>query len=311
MTMPQDQSNHSLAGLRIAFLGGGNMAGAMIKGLLQAKTGSPQTSASQPHGPTIYVAEPNPEARERLHSMVATEARDQLQVFEGLDTLADDVSARDGSIDWLVLAVKPQQAQASLTAVSQKACALIAQSRLLSIAAGLPIGLLAQWSGHRRIVRAMPNTPAMIGEGACGAFADPSIEMQERQQADAILSGTGQLVWLSDESLIDAVTALSGSGPAYVFRMIEILRDAGTELGLQREESYRLAVQTFRGAIALLEQSPEGPEALRERVTSKGGTTQAALESMEALGLGKVLQESVKAAHARAKALASEAGKKT
>jgi pyrroline-5-carboxylate reductase len=262
-------------------------------------------------GTEILVAEPDQEARDRLRNIVPLAGGGSLQIFESLDAIADHTSATRDSIDWLVLAVKPQHAQASLTVVSQRTSALIARSRLLSIAAGLPIDLLSQWSGQRRIVRAMPNTPAMIGEGACGAFADPSVDAQERQQADAILSGMGQLVWVTDESLIDAVTALSGSGPAYVFRMIEILRDAGTALGLDKEESYRLTVQTFRGAIALLEQSPEEPEALRERVTSKGGTTQAALESMERLGLARVLQESVKAAHARAQALATEAGKKT
>jgi pyrroline-5-carboxylate reductase len=208
--------------------------------------------------------------------------------------------------DWLLLAVKPQQARAALTDLSLSAKGWLQQPALLSIAAGLPMSVLADWVGHHRLVRGMPNTPALVGQGISGAFADPSLSAAEREQAHQLLQAVGPVLWVDDEALLDAVTALSGSGPAYVFRFIEGLTHAGVQLGLSLEQSQQLAKATVSGAMALLQASPEGPAALREKVTSKGGTTEAALKALEQGGFVPLLEAALKAAADRAAALGDE-----
>ncbi len=178
----------------------------------------------------------------------------------------------------------------------------------LSVAAGIRSSSLVAWLGSERIVRAMPNTPALIGQGMTALYARPSISTAERQQVEQVLSPTGQLLWVEDEVQLDAVTALSGSGPAYVFYFLEAMAQAGVDMGLSAAQAHQLAVGTFVGASELARRSNESPAVLRQRVTSKGGTTYAALQSMEADHLGQHLQNALRAAQNRARELGDEFG---
>jgi pyrroline-5-carboxylate reductase len=168
---------------------------------------------------------------------------------------------------------------------------------------------LSRWlGGHGAIVRSMPNTPALIGKGITGVVALPGVSAQQREAADAILRAVGQTVWLDDEALIDPVTAVSGSGPAYVFYFIEAMQQAAQEMGLTAEQGTQLAIATFIGASQLAADSTEPVSVLRERVTSKGGTTYAALTSMEASGVKQAIVKALHAASARGKELGEEFG---
>jgi pyrroline-5-carboxylate reductase len=175
--------------------------------------------------------------------------------------------------------------------------------------AGIRCTDLAKASGSNRVVRCMPNTPALVGQGMTGLFAMPQVTLDERMQVERLLAPTGALLWVEHEDLLDAVTALSGSGPAYMFYMLEAMIQAGTEMGLSAAQARTLAQQTMSGAAALAGQSPESPETLRQRVTSKGGTTHAALSSMEAQGVKPALVRAMHAAARRAKELGDEFGK--
>ena len=175
-----------------------------------------------------------------------------------------------------------------------------------SIAAGVRARTLARWLGHERIARAMPNTPALIGEAVTGAVALSAVSAGDRAKADQILSAIGSVVWFDDEAILDTVTAVSASGPAYVFFFIEALEAAGIERGLSATDARSLAIGTFAGAARLAAQSTESPAVLRERVTSRGGTTAAALERLSAMGVAAAVADAVRAAEARARELGDE-----
>lgn len=266
----------------IAFIGGGNMASAIIGGLVRA--GHPAS--------TILVVEPSPEQALRLRSQFGVQA----------DAAAGPALGAAGLIVW---AVKPQVFEAAAAPCASYA----SQALQLSIMAGIPSAAIAKASGSARVVRAMPNTPALIGQGMSGLYARPAVTLDERLQVEQMLAPTGQLLWVEQESQLDAVTALSGSGPAYVFYLLEAMIQAGVELGLSAEQARQLAQQTVAGAAALSAQSPETPEVLRQRVTSKGGTTHAAIGILEARGVKLALVRALHAAAERAAELGAEFGK--
>jgi len=269
--------------LKIAFVGGGNMASALIGGLAGKLTA----------GANIHVVDLNPDALDRLRQTFGV-------------TTATRIDAACAGADVLVLAVKPQQMRDVVTQLQPH----LRGQLVLSIAAGIRAADLSRWlGGHRAIVRSMPNTPALIGMGITGMAAMDGVDAAQRDAADAIMRAVGPTVWLDDESLIDAVTAVSGSGPAYVFYFIEAMQQAAAELGLTPEQGIALAKATFAGAAQLAVQSPDPVHVLRERVTSKGGTTYAALTSMEASGVKDAIVRAVKAAAARGKELGDEFGK--
>ncbi len=269
--------------LKIVFVGGGNMAQALIGGLAGKLTAANN----------IHVIDVVPETLARLAKDV------------GVTTAAGPTEAL-ASADVIVLAVKPQQMREVVASVKP----FVKSQLILSIAAGIRAADLSRWlGGHQAIVRTMPNTPALVGKGITGAVAMPGVSEAQRQAADAILRAVGETVWIADEAQIDAVTAISGSGPAYVFYFIEAMQQAAVELGLTAEQGRRLAQATFAGAAELASRSDEPVELLRERVTSKGGTTYAALTSMEASGMKATFVKALHAAAARGKELGEEFGK--
>ncbi len=269
--------------VKIAFIGGGNMAQALIGGLADKLTAAAN----------IHVVDINEAALAAL--------RDKFGVTTA--TAAGDAVAAS---DVIVLAVKPQQLREVVATLKP----LVRQQLVLSIAAGIRAADLSRWlGGHNAIVRTMPNTPALVGKGITGAVAMGGVSEVQRQTADAILRAVGATVWLDDEGKIDAVTALSGSGPAYVFYFIEAMQAAAVELGLTEAQGRELAQATFAGASELAIRSDEPVSLLRERVTSKGGTTYAALVSMEASGVKPAIVKALHAAAARGKELGDEFGK--
>lgn len=269
--------------MRIVFIGGGNMATALIGGL----------AGKTPNAPLISVVDPVAQQREQL------QARFGVRAFAAPEPAALDA-------DVLVLAVKPQQ----MREAAQSCAAWVSGQLVISVAAGIRIPDLQRWlAGHQRIVRAMPNTPALIGLGITGLCASPGVGADDRATADSILQTVGETLWLNDESLIDAVTAVSGSGPAYVFRFIEAIEEAGVKLGLSASDARKLTLATFRGASELAVRSSEPPAVLRQRVTSKGGTTAAALAVMEEAGLGPCMEQALAAAAQRGAELGDEFGR--
>ena len=267
---------------KLSFIGGGNMATALIGGL-----------ASQPGlVAQIHVVDPNPDALHRLARQFGVTTSMQFDTALAVS-------------DVIVLAVKPQQ----MHEVATRLVPLLSRQLLISIAAGIRSVDLSRWmNGHAAIVRCMPNTPALIAQGVTGMFATAGVSQAQRAMADAILFAVGTTVWLDDETLIDAVTAVSGSGPAYVFYFIEAMQQAGQELGLTADQSRTLALATFTGAAQLAAQSPDQVEVLRERVTSKGGTTEAALASMQAGGVKEAIVAAIKLASMRSKVLGEQFG---
>ncbi|MDW5442523.1 pyrroline-5-carboxylate reductase [Polaromonas sp. SM01] len=265
----------------IAFIGGGNMASAIIGGLLQQGL-----AASQ-----IQIVEPFDEQRAKLQAQFGIAA----QAAPGA------ALASAGLVVW---AVKPQTFQEA----AQQAGPHTGQALHLSVAAGIRSDSIARWLGSERIVRAMPNTPALIGQGMTALFARPAVTDQQRQAVEAVIATTGQHLWLTEEQQLDAVTALSGSGPAYVFYFIEAMVAAGVQMGLTPAQAHTLAVSTFVGASALAAASEDPPEVLRARVTSKGGTTYAALTAMEQAGLQQQFMRAIEAARQRAVELGDEFG---
>jgi pyrroline-5-carboxylate reductase len=265
--------------MNITFIGGGNMATALVAGLLKARPG--QIS--------IRVADPSGEARERI-----------MREYN-VETFEDGASATPGA-DVVVLAVKPQVMPSVLGTLAP----VIENGQLiLSIAAGTTVsGIQAALGAQVPVVRAMPNTPALIGHGISGLFASPTCRDHHREQAERILKASGEVVWLSDEALMDVVTAVSGSGPAYFFLLTEALAAAGASLGLPEGDARRLAVRTAEGAGAMLSESGETPEMVRKRVTSPGGTTQAALEVLESNKFREMMRGAVEAATRRGQELA-------
>jgi len=267
----------------ITFIGGGNMASAIIGGLI--KRG--QAAAA------LRVVEIDAAARARLTQQYA------VTTFERIDAAA--VAA-----DCLVLAVKPQNLREVAAALRPHVKAQL----VISIAAGIRGGDLARWlGGYARIVRAMPNTPALVGAGCTGIFAMSGVSGDDTARAEAILGAVGTTLRVEREELLDAITAVSGSGPAYVFYFIEALQAAALELELAPDAARRLALGTFAGAVKLATESTEDVATLRARVTSKGGTTAAALASMQQAAIKEAIVRAVKAADARARELGDELGK--
>lgn len=265
----------------MVFVGGGNMAGALIGGLLRA--GRPAAS--------ILVVEPAPAQRQRL-----------AQTF-GVTPLAA-ADARLSTAATVVWAVKPQ-----LFVDAAAPCApYIAGALQVSVMAGIRSDAVAAASGSVRVVRAMPNTPALIGRGIAGLFARDAVSAAERAEAEALFAPTGAVLWLAQESDLDAVTALSGSGPAYVFYFVEAMMQAATEMGLTPAQGRQLALATFDGATALAAASSEPPETLRAQVTSKGGTTYAAISALDDSGVKAAFVQALHAARTRARELGDEFG---
>jgi pyrroline-5-carboxylate reductase len=264
----------SLLKQNIAFIGGGNMASAMLGGLARSGiTG-------------MQVVEPSPAGRETLQTNF-----DTLSVVDSISQLLP--------AQIIVLAVKPQVMHEVCTALKQQHN-WIDSALIVSIAAGTTVGSISTWLGdHERIARAMPNTPALIGLGIAGLFGT-DLNQQDQDHAAAILGSVGQVIWFNAETDLDAVTALSGSGPAYAFYFLEAMQKAGEQMGLKAIDAKALAVQTMKGAAHLAEQSPESLGTLRERVTSKGGTTAAALAVMQQEQLDEKIIKALKAAQRRA-----------
>ena len=231
------------------------------------------------------------------------QARQQLVQQWGVTTLATpDASLQTADI--VVWAIKPQQFKQA----AQENQAFLSQALHLSVAAGISTDSLVQWLGSEHMVRAMPNTPALIGMGQTGLFARAGVTPTQRQWVESILQPTGALTWVDQESLLDAVTAISGSGPAYVFFFIEAMTKAAIEMGLSPAQAHQLAVGTFVGAAHLAQDAKEPPEVLRERVTSKGGTTHAAITSLQDSGVDRLFQDALKAAQSRAQELGKAFG---
>ena len=259
--------------LKIGFIGGGNMAAALIGGVANKLT----------HGSNIHVVDPFPQALNSLKSRF------------GVST-STELDASLSECDVLVLAVKPQIMPEVMTALASH----VRQQLVLSVAAGIRTADMAQWlSGYSTIVRTMPNTPSLIGQGMTGLFATGSVTEKQKLLAQDIMRTTGQTLWVSEEDLLDAVTAISGSGPAYVFYFMEALTEAGKMLGLDEEQALLLALATFRGASELAVRSDESVSVLRANVTSPEGTTHAAITRMEESQLKDKIIEAVKAAFAR------------
>ncbi|PLZ03289.1 pyrroline-5-carboxylate reductase [Burkholderia sp. WAC0059] len=270
--------------MKIAFIGGGNMASALIGGLIRQGV-----AASD-----LYAIDPDEAAR----------ARSAQQFGIGTGASADAALA---AYDAVVLAVKPQVVKTVAQALSPW---LSSRQLVISIVAGIRSADLSRWlGGHARIVRTMPNTPALIGMGATGLAAGGGVDEADRALASSVLGAVGQTVWVDDEAKIDAVTAISGSGPAYVFYFIEALEEAARRLGMDAAQGRALAAATFAGAAQLALQSDEPPSVLRERVTSKGGTTAAALASFDASGIKEAIVRGALAADARAKDMGEEFGR--
>lgn len=269
--------------LRIAFIGGGNMASAMISGLVKQVASPAQ----------IYVIDVNAENLQNLS--------DRYRV-----STSGVMDARLLEMDVIVLAVKPQQ----LHAVAESLRVFVKTQLILSVAAGIRAADLSRWlGGHSKIVRAMPNTPAMIGLGMTGLYAMDAVISEERKLAETMMQAVGDSLWVDNESMIDAVTAVSGSGPAYVFYFIEAMQEAAMQLGFDASQARQLALSTFNGAAQLAKQSEEPVSSLRERVTSKGGTTYAALCSMDDSAVKAAIHQAVQAAALRGKELGDEFGR--
>ncbi|MFG6463432.1 pyrroline-5-carboxylate reductase [Roseateles sp. DXS20W] len=266
----------------LAFIGGGNMAGAILGGLLRA--------GRVKAGDVIVVEPYEPQ-------------RDKLRVDFGIHALAagDDSLARASTVVW---AVKPQL----FTAAAEPLQAWLGGALHLSVMAGIPSASIVKLTGSERVVRSMPNTPALIGQGITGLYARPAVSAEERASVEQLLKPTGQTLWVEREDDLDAVTALSGSGPAYFFFFVEAMMAAAVDMGLTAEQGRRLALATCSGAAALGLASDESPTTLRERVTSKGGTTHAAISSLQADAVDAAIRRAVIAAQRRAAELGREFG---
>ncbi len=286
--------------MKIAFIGGGNMATALIGGMLKQGFAAADLSA----------VEPFETARAKLAAQFGV-------------ACAGAPSAALGDVDVIVLAVKPQNMRDAAQAVAPYLNAQL----IVSIAAGTRIVDLARWLGstaatsptpyspytpytpYQSIVRCMPNTPALIGMGITGLYAAPAVSAAQRASAERILRAVGDVVWVENEALIDPVTAVSGSGPAYVFYFLEAMAEAGVKLGLPAADVKRLALATFSGAAKLAAESPDDFATLRAKVTSKGGTTEAALKVMMEREVKEAIGSALAAASARGKELGELLGR--
>ena len=269
--------------MNIAFLGGGNMATALIGGLV----------AKGADARSISVVEMSPAAREKLGSRFPVHV-----------STAPDAGVQRAEV--IVLAVKPQDMRTALASISSN----LEGKLIVSIAAGIRIAALSRWlGGHRRIVRCMPNTPALIGAGITGLYAPAEVGADDRGRAESILSAVGEVVWLGEEKLLDVVTAVSGSGPAYVFWFIEQLAAYAQSAGIARDDALRLAKHCVLGSAQLAISSSDAPEQLRRNVTSKRGTTEAALDVFQQEKLAERFRKALAAATRRGGELGDELAK--
>ena len=265
----------------ITFIGGGNMATAIIAGL----------AGKEAAGEHIEVIDPSDDAQGRLAGRF------------GVTLRRDLAHAHLGKT--VILAVKPQQ----VPEIARQLAPRLGERLVISVAAGIRVADLERWlGGHQHIVRTMPNTPAMVGAGITALYAAPAVSAAERSRAEAILRAVGAAVWVPEESQLDAVTAVSGSGPAYVFYFMEALEAAAIAQGLAPEVARQLALQTFVGAARLALESGEEPATLRSRVTSKGGTTERGVAALEDGGVRDALAYAVAAAQRRSRELGDELG---
>ena len=265
----------------IAFIGGGNMARSLIVGLL----------ADGADAASIRVAE------------AITESRDAIACDFGVPVFASSTDAVAGASIWL-LAVKPQVMRSVCEALSE--VALRDRPLIVSIAAGVTTTQLDRWlGGGIAIVRTMPNIPALLGAGVTALYANPQVDAIGRQRAEHLLTAAGKTLWLSDETMMDAVTAVSGSGPAYVFLLAEAMLDAALAEGLAPDAVRTLVLQTVLGAARMLTEEDATPAELRRRVTSAGGTTQAAIELLAAGGFGALVERAIHAASERGRQLSA------
>ena len=268
--------------MNITFIGGGNMATALIGGLI----GKGQAAAG------IRVVELQAEARKRLAAQFGV-------------ACVDSVAAAPPLGEVVVLAVKPQHMRIAAQALQP----LLVRELVISIAAGIRLTDLSRWlGGYAILVRCMPNTPALIGAGISGLYARAEVAAEQRAVADAVLGAVGATLWVPQESMLDPVTAISGSGPAYVLYFIEALQQAAQEMGFSPMDARKLAVETFVGTARLAAQSPEDVALLRERVTSRGGTTERAIASMDADRVKGLIVRALHAANQRAHELGEQLG---
>ena len=264
---------------KIVFVGGGNMASAIIDGLLKQGRELADFLVIEPYAPT----------------------RDAL-LARGL-TCRESVGTDIGDAALCVLATKPQVLQEACGQIHQH---LPATATVVSIAAGVELASLSAWlGGHARIVRAMPNTPAKVSLGMTGLYATPACSAAEREQVDALFAAVGERIWTESEAMIDAVTAVTGSGPGYVFHFMAALEKGASELGFAKDDARRLAVSVFRGAAGLAASEDVPLTELQERVTSKGGTTYAALSHMREAGVADAITQAVHKAEQRARELSA------
>ena len=266
----------------MTFIGGGNMAAALIGGLI-----------GRGHAPEgMRVVEPQAEARARLAAQFGV-------------ACVDSVAAAPPLGEAVVLAVKPQQMRAAAQALQPR----LARELVITIAAGIRLVDLSRWlGGYATLVRCMPNTPALIGAGITGLYANAAVNAEQRALAESILGAVGATLWVPEESLLDPVTAISGSGPAYVLYFIEAVQQAAQEMGFSATDAKKLAVETFVGTARLAAQSAESAAVLRERVTSKGGTTERALASMDTDQVKALIVRALHAANQRAHELGEQLG---
>ncbi len=270
---------------KISFIGGGNMAQALISGLVGC--------GIKPN--LITVADPSSDAREQLAA----------KGLNTVDPMADPKSAVIGA-DIVVLAVKPQMMKVVVSAFAD----VLDTQLVISVAAGLSTDLLSNMlGGYSNIVRAMPNTPSMIQMGATGLYGTDNISAEQKQLATAVMEASGLVMWVDDEEHMHAVTAVSGSAPAYMFYFIESMVDGAVALGLDKEQASALAMQTMLGAAKMAMNSNDAPAELRRKVTSPNGTTQAAVESMQANEIGRQIGEAMQACYDRSQALSEEMSK--
>lgn len=273
-----------LDNLRFGFVGGGNMASAIICGLLR--------SGVAPH--LITVIERNPQAQQTLlHKACAINAS-PIRIMSGVNPSLSEC-------DVLVLAVKPQQ----FYEMVQQIKPFIAEPLLISVAAGIRLIDLQRWfNGCTRIVRSMPNTPSLIGQGMTGLISTADLVQHDREIATALAEAIGKCIWVKDDDALDVVTAISGSGPAYVFYFIEAMQEIAQSFGLTQEQGKYLATTTFVGAANLAQASQESPDQLRRQVTSPGGTTFAALEVLNQHRVNELFKQAMLAAITRSKEMA-------
>lgn len=271
--------------MKITFIGGGNMAKALLGGLIK-----------RGHSPSkMHVVEICKDRCAELHHEFAVRAS------------STDLAQSVAHCDALILAVKPQQLQEVATQIAP----FLDGRLVISIAAGIRTQDIARWTGTQNIVRCMPNTPALIRCGVTALYATPAVRPEHCQRAEAILSAVGSTFWLEDEELLDAVTAISGGGPAYVFYFIEAMQQAAYELGMDEEQARQMVLDTFIGASKLAELSKENVATLRARVTSKNGTTERALRTMDSLHVKQDIIDAIHAAARRSREMGDELGKDT